>query len=181
MRPTILTYSGLYFDLAHPTPEMVRIEDVAHALGHCARYAGHTITFYSVAQHSVLASMIVPYEHALQALLHDAAEAYVGDMTSPLKKLVPQFRAVEERVWAAIAGRFGIPAELHPEVKRADLVLLATEQRDLMPPHDDEWALCAGVKPLSITIEPLAPTIVQEIFLERYRALTWHRSAEAAA
>lgn len=157
MRPDILTASGLYFDLVNPTPDMVVLYDIAHGLSHCARFAGHTRSFYSVAQHSRLVASIVPPRLKLQALLHDAAEAYVGDMTSPLKQLLPRFREIEARVWRAIAAHFEVPELLDEQIKHADLVALATEQRDLMPPHDDEWTILRGIEPLPEILEPMDP------------------------
>lgn len=172
MRPDILTRSGLYFNLVEPTPEMVRTSDIAHALGMLARFCGHTSAFYSVAQHCVLVSMLVPWEHALQALLHDAAEAYYGEVTAPLKRLVPHYRDLEKRGWRAIAASFGVPEELHPSVKQADLVMLATEQRDLMPPHDDEWAILRGITPLSTPVDPLGPSEATQLWLRRFGEVT---------
>jgi len=82
---TIGLFSGGTFDILNPRAEDVRIEDIAHALSQQCRFTGHTKTFYSVAQHSVLASTLVAAPDELWALLHDASEAYMGDMNRPLK------------------------------------------------------------------------------------------------
>lgn len=172
VRPDILTRSGNYFDFLTPSQESIVITDIAHALAHICRFNGHTKRFYSVAQHSVLVSEIVPFEHALAALLHDAAEAYVGDVTRPLKQLIPDYKTIEKRVEHAISRKFSIPVVQNPSIKHADLVLLATEQRDLMAAHDDQWALIAGIEPLAMTIKPMDPDRAYTAFMLRFRELT---------
>ena len=128
--------------------------------------------FYSVAQHSVMASHIVPPEDALAALFHDASEAYIGDITSPLKRLLPDYRAIESRLQSDILTKLGLAESLPPSVKFADLVLLATEQRDLMPAHIDEWVLIADIEPLPQRIEPWSSNVARRMFLERFNELS---------
>ena len=128
----IQTYSGRRFSLTEPSAEDVDIDDVAHALSLLCRFTGHVREHYSVAQHCVIVSRLVPTEHALAGLLHDATEAYVGDVSRPLKQLLPEYRLIEDRVWLAIADRFGVSPPLPTTVKDADCLALYWERRDLL-------------------------------------------------
>lgn len=181
MSNDILTAAGHYFDFDKPDQCKFGIDEIAHALSHLCRFTGHTRRFYSVAQHSVLVSKIVPREFALEGLLHDAAEAFIGDVAKPLKKLLPDYQALERRVEAAVFSRLGINPELPACVKRADLIMLVTERRDLMPySPGDSWTQLDGVQPLPERVSPVRPDVAFDDFLSRYRELIRERSRAQA-
>lgn len=165
----IQTYTGRAFHPFDPKPSEVCIEDIAHALANTCRFNGHTREFYSVAQHSVLVSSVVPREHALAGLLHDAAEAYVGDIVRPIKRLFPAFAEVEATVHAAIAKHFGISAEIPTCVHEADNRVLMTEKRDLLVAGLKQWNETAA--PLVQRIHPIGPEHAERLFLEIFELL----------
>jgi 5'-deoxynucleotidase YfbR-like HD superfamily hydrolase len=169
----IQTHSGKRFDLMAPTPDMVELHDIATALSNLCRFTGHVREFYSVAQHSVFVSLIVSREQALFGLLHDATEAYVGDVARPLKALLPDYKQIEARVWRAVAAKFGISEKIPFEVKHADNIALMTERRDLLTPSTLRWADgLEAVPPSAKRIRPLCPTEAHELFIDRFNALT---------
>lgn len=128
----IRTISGRMFDPWTSTAADVALEDIAHALSMVPRFAGHTPRAYSVAQHSLLCSYMVPTEYAREALLHDAHEAYVCDMPAPFKGAATMkgYVWLEKRVELLVRGRFGVPTRMSPVVKAADMRMLATEARE---------------------------------------------------
>ena len=170
----ILTARGKHFSYLDPRAEDIDILDIAQALANEPRFGGHTRHFYSVAQHSWLASQIVPIEHAMEALLHDGHEAYYKDIPTPLKDLLPDYRELEERGAGAVRAAFGLPLTMSQVVKRADLILLATERRDLMPADDTPWQILEGIDPLPRRITGMQPARAQAVFLKRYIELTTH-------
>lgn len=167
---TILTASGRYLDLLAPEQYRYEIAEIARVLSRICRFGGHTRGHYSVAQHCAHVSLRVPAEDALAGLLHDAAEAYVGDVTQPLKQLLPEYRAIEQRIERAILRQFGVD-EIPPSVRRADLVMLATERRDLMPATDEHWPCLDGIEPLAKPLRAMKPWQAEVFFLERYDAI----------
>lgn len=123
----ILTHSGKRFSFQDIDPETIDIEDIATALSNICRFTGHLDQHYSVAQHCVLVSHLVEPHLAFEALMHDASEAYCGDVSSPLKARLPDYREIEGRVDRAIRAKYGLPLVESPEVKVADLRMLASE------------------------------------------------------
>ena len=169
--PYVSTVSGNRFYPLEPRIDRVAIEDIAHGLAYQCRFNGQTQAFYSVAQHSLVVASLVPTDLRLAALLHDAAEAYLGDMVKPLKVLLPEFAAIEEKVSAIIAGAFGIDFSDYGPIKRADLIALATEKRDLMPHSVERWAYLDDIRPLPGTIVPMDPAQGKQAFLLEFTRL----------
>ena len=124
------TYKGHWIDLDKREVSCIDIEDIAHALAHINRFNGHTVQPYSVAQHSILVSQMVFPGFALRGLLHDAAEAYTGDIVRPIKAFMPDFWKLEDKLLEQVADKFGLPfGTLPPEVREADHRMLATEMQ----------------------------------------------------
>jgi hypothetical protein len=167
--PTAIeTYSGVWFDAANPDHKMVRLQDVAHALSILNRFAGHTSAPYSVAQHSVLCSYTVADEFKLEALLHDAHEAYVVDLPRPLKILLPEYQEVEVNVQRVVREAFGLPSDRPPaEVMQIDTRMMVTEAKAL----GLSWWGELGVEPLSVPIFPWGWQAARKMFLDRFKEL----------
>lgn len=167
----ITTLTGRHFDFINPQADTICIEDIAVALSNICRFTGHVPEFYSVAQHSVRVSYLVPVEFALEGLLHDATEAYCSDINSPLKALLPDYQAIEGRVDAVIRAKFGLPPAMSPEVKHADLVMLGTERRDLGLDDGTPWPCLEGIKLDHLLVTPMSPQAARVTFLNRWNQL----------
>jgi hypothetical protein len=154
--PTILTADGVYFDYTAPNVAAFTLNSIARGLANTCRFGGQCARFYSVAEHSIWVSRLVSEEHAIAGLFHDAAEAFITDVPKPLKELLPDYKAVEERVEAVLFPFLGVPLPLPAAVKAVDRVMLATEQRDLMK-NRDEWKWTGQAQPLDISLACLSP------------------------
>lgn len=128
----IRTHTGIYFNVFEPTIEMINIHDIAHALSHLCRFGGHTPFFYSVAQHSIEVSKLVPPSLKIPALLHDAAETYLLDIPSPIKKRLNGYAELEENIMKLIAQKFKFQYPLDPKIKEADKEMLLREWEDIV-------------------------------------------------
>ncbi|WP_395449657.1 hypothetical protein ACHMW7_07475 [Aminobacter sp. UC22_36] len=168
--PTIMLRSGAVLDFLDPHSSEFTIDDIAHGLSLICRYAGQCDRFYSVAEHCVHVSEVAS-DHAYAALMHDAAEAFIGDVTRPLKQLLPAYKRIEADVERAIFDRFSVPYPLPDAVKKADLRVLAAEQAQIMPSGTDAWAHAAGVIPAKITVKSYSPPEAKQIFLQRFEQL----------
>lgn len=123
----IRTYCGVDFTIFSPQPEMILIEDIAHSLSRLCRYGGHCNQFYSVARHSIITSYLVQPKFALEALMHDATEGYIGDCVTPLKKYMPQFNEIENSLYKVIAQKYGLSYPMSEETKNADAAMIGYE------------------------------------------------------
>jgi hypothetical protein len=166
---------GVYWPL-DPRMEEVFIEDIAHALSMQCRYAGHVERFYSVGEHSVHVSHIVPPPLALLGLLHDATEAYLVDVPRPVKQHLTNYKEIEQLNWAVIAECFKVPFDMPPEIHWADAAMLATERAALMKPLPEHtaqaWAMGDVQPPADVTIYGWSPETAKAMFLRRFAELT---------
>lgn len=172
-RAWIETFTGRKFYILNPQPDDIDIHDIAHALSMQCRFTGHTKTFYSVAQHSYYASILVPPGDALWALLHDASEAYISDMSRPLKHFTEAgkyYREIETEIMDAICTKFWLPMLMPPSVRKADDSLLYAEKDQLMADAvwDTPWSAESAAQ---IKIENWSPQKAEKEFLFRYLEL----------
>ena len=150
----IQTRSGRQFDFLNPTREQVFLPDIVLALAQINRFTGHTRFPYSVALHSVFLARALfrdtgDRELAYQGLMHDAAEAYVGDVAQPLKSLLPDYQRVEKRVEKLICEVFKLPFPVRRGlVKEYDRRIQRTE-RNILFDDFDAWPGFENLKPLS--------------------------------
>ncbi len=168
---SIQTYYGRYFNLLEPEGYKFDICEIAFALSNLCRFGGHCRPFYSVAQHCVIVSQDVPPEDAMAGLLHDAAEAFLGDITKPLKTLLPEYKKLETRVEKAIFAFYGLPEILPESVKKADLAALATERYYLLQEQEIPWGKPVNMAPKRTAIHALPPNAAYLAFLQRFYQL----------
>ncbi len=168
---SITMSNGNDFVFNNPDSADYSIEVIAQSLSKICRFGGHCNEFYSVAQHSVSVSDLVPDELKMEALLHDAAEAFVGDMPTPLKQMLPEYKAIELEIEKSIRQKYGLPEEMNPLIKEADIKMFVTECRDLM---ESSCALKSftDIEPDEKTILTLTPIQSYYYFMARYRNLS---------
>lgn len=138
----IQTYTGKQFRFLEPSPDQIDIRDIAVALSAIPRFLGHTGRPYHVAEHCVHLSHLVVDDLEIYALLHDAAEAYIGDVPRPLKMMLGQnFADLERSILAVIAERFGLDAKRFDDaaIHFGDSAMLAAERNELMRTPPAEW------------------------------------------
>lgn len=168
------TNSGRMFDLLNPNPEDVCIRDIAHHLSHIIRFTGAVARPYTVAEHSIRVSEMCP-NHPLQGLMHDAHEAYIGDCSSPLKRVIGDaYRVIERGVWLAVAVRYNLLVDNPEEVHYADVQMLVAEASGLLPggTTGDWWKNYADEIPNIDVSRPMTADKARREFLRRFHELT---------
>jgi hypothetical protein len=166
----MVTYTGKPFYLYQPDVFMIDIRDIAHALSMLCRFTGHTRRFYSVAQHCVHASALVPHPHEKDALLHDAAEAYINDLSRPLKHHpnMSAYLELEARIERVITECFMLGDIHHRAIKNVDNALVCTEANQLMSEHG--WT--EGHNCYDFDLPAWGPDEAEFRFLKRFHELT---------
>jgi hypothetical protein len=163
------THSGRAFWPLDPRADEIVIEDIAHGLSMQCRYGGHTLKFYSVAEHCVLMASKAPAGFGLATLMHDATEAYLADVIRPLKRHLDNYKAIEAELERVIAARFGLSFPMPPEVKRLDEAIVADEKAQAMAPAPLPWAQWNNdTKPLGVTLQFWKPKRAEREFLRAF-------------
>lgn len=197
------TYSGRKVDLEYPQPDDIVIEDIAHALSMTCRFGGHCKGFYSVAEHSLLVEKVLetnlPYSEdslasepqgleewatsfkkdktlSLAALLHDAAEAYLGDLITPLKKIITRETYLEGRWLDTIQEKLKLPVAINPmpkNVAAADRFMLTVEAHTLFSTLHPDWDISKRLPKNAEKFLPqcLPPAVAETAFLSRFHEL----------
>lgn len=159
MKGHIRTISGIYVDILNPKPEMIDIYDIAHALSNMPRFGGHLPVFYSVAEHCLSVCDEVFERYQLGALLHDATEAYLLDMPSPIKKLLPDYQKLEDNFNRVIATKFNLEYPFNVQIKQADKFCLEWEWENIMLNGKEN-------------VKIYTPNKAKEMFIEKFIELT---------
>lgn len=174
---TIKVAAGHYVDLAAPDPTTIEIKSIAAALSKICRFGGHCPKFYSVAEHCIHATLLavadgVTGDALVAVFLHDAAEAYIGDMVKPLKVTMPQYAEAERRVEAAIQEAFAIDFDcFEATIKRYDRAMLKVEKLGMWPGDTEKWAGFSDIETRQVNLQYWSPTEAEMQFLAMARSL----------
>ena len=171
------TFKGNYVDPLNLHPDDIHIEDIAHHLSMQCRFAGACKHFYSVAQHSVhMATQMANTSLALEALLHDAPEYLLVDIVRCVKSQLPAYKEMEKKIWSAVVKKFNLQCpptlELSPEVHEADMRMLVTERRQIIPDVTARWDMEELYAPYTFTIPEWTPEQAEVAFLSTFMWLT---------
>ncbi len=171
IRNTIKVAAGHYVDLASPDPATIDIKSIAAALSKICRFGGHCPKFYSVAEHSVHATAMAcsdgyTGDALLAVFLHDAAEAYTGDMVKPLKIMIPEFSVIERNIETAVELAFGVDfARWNSVIKRFDWAMLKAEKLSLWPEDTEKWTGFGEIKDRDVQFQFFGPQEAERQFL----------------
>lgn len=183
--------SGGTFNYARPEESNITIEDIGGSLSNICRFSGHLPRFYSVAQHLVNTSRIVPREYAFDALMHDTAESATNDLPTPLKWALPIFKELETKIESAMAEKFGFNYPYPDSVKEADTTMLLLEKR-FVKGDTSVWPMYENLElPIltnyenglytGIDLKGWQPQRAKREFLERFEELNNERIARSTA
>jgi len=167
---------GRIFYPLDPRPEEVFIDDIGMALSRLIRYNGLSDTWITVAQHSVQCEYMIykdggTFEDRLAMLMHDAAEAYIGDMIRPLKCMFPEFKKIEANIYAAIEEALGLPTMDEKTIKHYDNLAWAWEKRDFYPSSRD-WPYTPDLPAYLPTMRQWSHSKSRKMFMQTW----WHLS-----
>jgi uncharacterized protein len=155
---TIRTFKGHYVDVFCANHDTIDIDDIAHALSHMCRFAGHTPKFYSVAQHCVeCLTYDVPKELQLTLLMHDATEAYLLDIPRPIKRHLRDYKELEENLMKVIADKFNLVYPFPPIIKEIDSRMLEIEHYNIILGKAEMYLM--------------SPELAKSKFLEAYHTI----------
>lgn len=172
MGNTIITSSGIYFDYEDPKIEQINIHDISKALSNTCRFGGHS-AFYSVTEHSVHCATLAKEDGLgddviFAALMHDAQEAYIGDMPKPLKLMMPEFQELERKIETVVNISFGIKSGHEKTIKDFDLQMLKAEKLALFPDDEFNWPGFDQIENVDINIECWQPREAEFRFFQMY-------------
>lgn len=177
--PWIQLSSGAKFDLVDLESNEFKVLDLAQGISKLCRFGGACTEFYSVAQHSVLCAVYAPEHLKYQALMHDIHETITGDMPSPIKRNLPDYREFENRIAAFIRRRLDLPIDLDPLIHEIDMRMLVTEKRDIMAKCEHEWSsYMQQFDPYEDKITPWRESIALIAFMQSYKMFAPPRNAE---
>jgi len=182
------TFTGKKLYILDPDPEDICIEDIAYSLAGTPRYRRHFKrgVWYSVDEHSVHVANVAanhkgPYqktnEQILRALLHDASEAYTGDILTPWKNSIPEIRQAERAIEHCIMAKYNLPLDKPDWLEAIDKRIVVDERRAIMSPTDNVWA-CDNLAPLGVEIQCWEPDEAEDRFLTLFHELTWKNIVE---
>lgn len=175
MESYIETISGKKFYFLNPQPEDFDIYDIAHALAMNCRYTGHCDRFYSVAEHSWHMSRMAPGGYELAALLHDASEAYITDIASPIKQHLPDYQAMEDLLLSRLFAKYNLEYPMSPVIKQLDLTMLSTEAHYMLRSRGNTWDMWKTIKRPRVqqNFRPIGmePKLAKQLFLDRFYEL----------